>query len=195
MRSDEPERTSELATEANALGALALVLADRTTDAVAAASGQSLTAAAALSALHHFGAREGAARDSVLERPTIDLLRQVLGLTPSGAVRLVDRLVEAGYAVRGPGVDGRSRTVALTPEGRRAADRVTQARAAVLRDALAPLSPADRTALGQLLGRMFTGLARGPGATRWICRLCDTTACGRDAGHCPVANAVAARFT
>jgi len=165
------------------LGALALVLADRTVDAVAAASGQSLTAAAALSALHHF-----------LGRPTIDLLRQVLGLTPSGAVRLVDRLVEAGYAVRGPGDDGRSRTVTLTPEGRRAAERVTQARAAVLRDALAPLSPSDRATLGQLLGRMFTGLVRGPGATRWICRLCDTTACGRDAGHCPVANAVAARL-
>jgi hypothetical protein len=27
---------------------------------------------------------------------------------------------------------------------------------------------------------------------RWMCRLCDLHACGRDAGHCPVANAAAA---
>lgn len=172
----------DLAHEANVLGALSLVVADRTADAVAAASGQSTTAGAALSALHHF-----------LDRPTIDLLRQVLGLTPSGAVRLVDRLVEAGYVVREPGGDGRSRAVTLTAEGRSAAQRVAQARAAVLRDALAPLSPADRERLGDLLGQLFTGLVRGPGATRWICRLCDTTACGRGEGRCPAANAAADR--
>jgi DNA-binding MarR family transcriptional regulator len=172
---------SDLAPEANVLGALALVVADRTTDAVAVAVGQSVTAGAALSALHHF-----------LDRPTIDLLRRVLGLTPSGAVRLVDRLAEAGYVTRGPGSDGRSRTVTLTAEGRRAAERVARARAEVLTDVLAVLPPADRAALGALLGRLFTGLVRGPGATRWICRLCDTGACGRDQGHCPAANAAAA---
>jgi DNA-binding MarR family transcriptional regulator len=174
---------TELAPEANVLGALALVVADRTTDAVAAAAGASVTAGAALSALHHF-----------LDRPTIDMVRRVLGLTPSGAVRLVDRLAEAGYVTRGPGTDGRSRTVTLTAKGRRAAERVARARAEVLTGALAVLSPAARQALGALLGRLFTGLVRGPGATRWICRLCDTTACGRDQGHCPAANAAAAVF-
>lgn len=173
---------SDLAPEANVLGALALVVADRTSDAVAAAAGQSVTAGAALSALHHF-----------LERPTIDMLRQVLGLTPSGAVRLVDRLVEAGYATRGPGADGRSRTVTLTAEGRHAAERVANARAGVLTGVLEVLSPAERVELAGLLGRLFTGLVRRPGATRWICRLCDTTACGREQGHCPAANAAAAR--
>lgn len=173
----------DLAHDANVLGALALVVADRTADAVAAAAGQSTTAGAALSALYHF-----------LDRPTIDLLRQVLGLTPSGAVRLVDRLVEAGYVVREPGDDGRSRAVTLTAEGRAAAERVAHARAAVLRDVLAPLPAADRAHLADLLGRLFTGLVRGPGATRWICRLCDTGACGREQGRCPVASAVAERL-
>jgi DNA-binding MarR family transcriptional regulator len=173
---------SDLPHEANVLGALALVVADRTSDAIAAAAGQSVTGAAALSALHHF-----------LDRPTIDLLREVLGLTPSGTVRLVDRLAEAGYVVRGPGSDGRSRTVTLTAEGRRAAERVAQARAAVLSDTLAVLPAADRAALASLLGRLFAGLVRGPGATRWICRLCDTTACGRAEGRCPAANAAAAK--
>jgi DNA-binding MarR family transcriptional regulator len=171
-----------LARDANVLGAVALVVADRTSDAIAAAAGQSETAAAALSALHHF-----------LDRPTIDLLRQVLGLTPSGTVRLVDRLVEAGYVTRGPGGDGRSRSVTLTAEGRLAAQRVAQARADVLGRALAELSAGERETLHALLGRLFAAFVRGPGATRWICRLCDTGACGRAEGLCPAANAAAAR--
>jgi DNA-binding MarR family transcriptional regulator len=168
--------------EANLLGAFALLINDRTADAVAAAAGPSDTAAAALSALHHF-----------LDRPTIDLLRQVLGLTPSGTVRLVDRLVDAGYVTRGPGPDGRSRTVALTERGRDVAAKVTAARAEVLTGALDRLSPAERETLHSLLGRVLAGAVRAPGATRWICRMCDTTACGRSAGHCPVANAVGYR--
>ena len=175
---------TDLAPDANVLGALALVVADRTSDAIATAAGQSGTAAAALSALHHF-----------LDRPTIDLLRQVLGLTPSGTVRLVDRLVEAGYVTRGPGGDGRSRTVVLTAEGRRAAERVARARAEVLGSALSVLSPMERATLQGLLGRVLATFARGPGATRWICRLCDTGVCGRAQGLCPAANAAAARTT
>ncbi|MGV2386825.1 MAG UNVERIFIED_CONTAM: MarR family transcriptional regulator, partial [Thermobifida fusca] len=77
---------------ANVLGALALAVTDRTSAAIAAAAGQSVSAAAALSAMHHF-----------LDRPTLDQLRRVLGLTHSGAVRLVDRLVDAGLVTRGPG--------------------------------------------------------------------------------------------
>jgi DNA-binding MarR family transcriptional regulator len=173
---------TSLEREANVLGALALVVADRTSDAIAGAAGQSETAAAALSALHHF-----------LDRPTIDLLRQVLGLTPSGTVRLVDRLVDAGYVTREPGGDGRSRAVTLTAEGRRAAEQVAAARADVLSGALSALSPAERETLRDLLGRLLATFVRGPGATRWICRLCDTDACGRAEGQCPAANAAAAR--
>ena len=172
---------TELTSDANVLGALALVVSDRTSAAIAGAAGQSETGAAALSALHHF-----------LERPTIDLLRQVLGLTPSGTVRLVDRLVAAGYVTRGPGSDGRSRTVTLTAEGRRAAERVAQARADVLEGALAALSPAERATLHALAGRLLATFVRGPGATRWVCRLCDTGRCGRAEGLCPAANAASA---
>jgi len=174
---------SGLEQEANLLGALGTVVADRTTEAIARAAGQSATAATALSALRHF-----------LDRPSIDLLRQVLGLTSSGTVRLVDRLVEAGYVTRGPGADGRTTTVLLTEAGRQAADRVSAARAAVLSDALARLSPADRQVLGRILGELLTGFIRGPGATKWLCRLCDTDACGRAEGRCPVANAALAAY-
>jgi DNA-binding MarR family transcriptional regulator len=169
--------------EANLLGALALIVTDRTADAIVAAGGQSDTAAAALSALHHF-----------LDRPTIDRLRQVLGLTPSGTVRLVDRLAAVGYVTRDAGPDGRSRAVVLTDEGRRAAERIAAARAAVLEDALADLSPAERTALHGLLGKTMATIVRDKtDGVRWICRLCDLAACGRDEGACPTANAAANR--
>jgi DNA-binding MarR family transcriptional regulator len=158
------------------VGALALMLADRTSDAIADAAGLGPTAATALSALHHF-----------LGRPTVDRLRQVLGLTSSGTVRLVDRLVDAGYVRRAAGEDARSTLISLTASGRRAAQRVSAARAAVLSDALAGLSTADRQALDALAGQVLTGLMRPPGATRWMCRLCDTGACGRATGDCPVA--------
>ena len=167
----------------NLLGALALAVSDRTADAACGAAGQSPSAAAALSALYHF-----------LDNPTVDRLRQVLGLTASGTVRLVDRLQEAGFVTRGPGPDGRSVSVRLTPAGRRAAKRVTAARADVLAEALSGLGSDERDALDRLLSQVLVGLIRGPGATRWMCRMCDMAACGRDAGLCPVANAARQRF-
>jgi DNA-binding MarR family transcriptional regulator len=162
---------------------LALLVADQMSAAVAAAAGGSGSAAAALSALHTF-----------LDRPTIDRLRQVLGLTPSGAVRLVDRLADAGLVTRGPGDDARSRSVRLTAAGRRAAVRVVAARTAVLDRALADLSANQRRALHALLGKVMGAMVRDKDGGAWICRLCDLAACGRNEGHCPTANAAAARY-
>jgi DNA-binding MarR family transcriptional regulator len=168
---------------ANLLGALSLVIADRMADAMAEAGGRPESRAAALSALLHF-----------LDRPTVDLLRQVLGLTSSGTVRLVDRMAESGYVQRGPGADGRSTSVSLTPPGRAAAEQVAAARAGVLLGALGGLSPAERETLRELMSKMLAGLISGPGAVRWMCRLCDTGACRGTEGGCPVGNAVRARY-
>ena len=41
---------------------------------------------------------------------------------------------------------------------------------------------------------MLAGLIRGPGATRWMCRLCDTGACRGAEGGCPVGNAARERY-
>ena len=57
----------------------------------------------------------------------MDDLRNVLGLTPSGAVRLVDRLAADGYVERRAGADGRSLALRLTPAGSRVARRVLSA--------------------------------------------------------------------
>jgi len=176
--------TDGLDHDANLVGSLALALTDRTGAAMAAAGGVSVSAATALSALHHF-----------LDRPTIDLLRQVLGLTSSGTVRLVDTLAEAGYVRRRAGTDARSTAITLTAAGRAAAKRVVAARAAVLAEALAPLTEAERTTLAGLVGTVLVGLMRPPGATRWNCRQCDTGVCRGAAGdRCPVGNAARARY-
>jgi DNA-binding MarR family transcriptional regulator len=168
---------------ANMFGALCLVVADQASDAVAEAAGRSQSGAAALSALLHF-----------LDSPSVDLLRQVLGLTSSGTVRLLDRLAESGYVERGPGADGRSASVTLTAGGRLAAQRVSAARAEVMQGALAVLSVAERETFEQLAGKVLVAMMRGPGATRWICRLCDIGACRGAAGGCPLGNAARERY-
>ena len=64
----------------------------------------------------------------------------------------------------------------------------------MLDDALAVLTPAERVTLEQLAGKILVGMIRAPGAVRWTCRLCDTGACGREEGRCPVADAALARY-
>jgi len=182
---------TSVARTANVLGALALVVTDRMEAAIAAATGLSATAAAAVSALHQF-----------LDQPSIDKLRDVLGLTPSGAVRLVDRLAAAGLVVRSAGADGRSRAVTLTPTGRRTATRIETARAAALRDILGEPAESELAGLDTALSRLIDGAVRGnlerrssvrggPPNPGWTCRLCDLGACERSAGACPTANAAA----
>jgi DNA-binding MarR family transcriptional regulator len=169
--------------EENVLGALSLVITDLTAHAAAAEAGQSVSGAAALSALQQF-----------LDRPTLDQLRRVLGLTPSGAVRLVDRLADAGLVERGPGDDKRSRAVVLTEAGRRAAERIAAVRADLLAGFLADLSPGERQDLHALLSRIMSNVVRAKEGGAWICRLCDLAACGRPAGRCPAATAAAAKY-
>jgi len=159
------------------------VVADQIADATTAAAGRADSAPAALAALLHF-----------LDRPTVDLLRQVLGLSSSGTVRLVDRLAESGYVERAEGTDRRSTAIMLTDAGRVAAEQVCRARAGVLAAAIAALSPAEQAELDRLAGKMLVGMMRGPGAVRWICRLCDTGVCRGAPGGCPVGNAARDRY-
>jgi DNA-binding MarR family transcriptional regulator len=168
---------------ANLLGALSLMIADQMADAMGEAGGRPESAAAALSALLHF-----------LDQPSVDLLRQVLGLTSSGTVRLIDKMEQSGQVARGPGSDRRSTTVSLTPAGHAAAQRVGTARTEVLQGALAVLSVEERAALAAIVGKMLVGLMREPGAVRWMCRLCDTGVCRGAEDGCPVGNAARERY-
>jgi DNA-binding MarR family transcriptional regulator len=154
------------------LGALALAVSDRTAEGVAEA-GAADTTAAALSSLHHF-----------LGRPSVEMLRRVLGLTHSGTVRLVDRLENAGHVRRETGDDGRTAIIVLTPSGRRAAEAAARARAEVLEGVLSVLPARDRATFEAIVAQLLVGMMRGPGAIKWICRMCDTTVCHHNDG-CP----------
>lgn len=168
---------------ANLLGALALAVSDRVTETVADRSGRSASSVAALSALDQF-----------LGEPSIDLLSRVLGLSQSGTVRLVDRLEAEGLVRRSSGTDARTTTVPLTSAGRRSARRLEATRLQVLEGVLQPLTGDERRTLGALIGRVLVGMMREPGATRWMCRQCDLTACGRPAGHCPIEQEARVRY-
>jgi MarR family transcriptional regulator, negative regulator of the multidrug operon emrRAB len=157
--------------EVNALGALALEVARRVQEAGEAASPHGASVPAALTALH-----------GLIGGQSIDALRRVVGLTHSGAVRLVDRLSEAGLVERRVGADGRAVALQLTPEGRRAARRVLSRREAAIERVLATLTPRERTDLARLHERLLGSLTEGQQERRRVCRLCDVEACGRD---CP----------
>ena len=102
---------------ANLLGALSLVVADRMTDALEDDLGP----------VPDDGDRAlGPAR--LPRRPVGRPAPPGPRADPSGTVRLVDRLVAAGYVRRVPGPDGRTTAVRLTASGRRAAARVAAAR-------------------------------------------------------------------
>lgn len=166
------------ARDANLLGALSLAAADRLHRATAEAAQHGASAPAALVALAGY-----------LDGATLEALRQVLGLTHSGAVRLADRLDAAGLLARGPQPDARAVALRLTPAGRRAAARVQAAREAALAEVLAPLAPGERETLAGLHARLLAGLTPDRAAARRLCRLCDADACGHAEGRCPVTRA------
>lgn len=167
------------------LGALSLALADAMTEAMEAVSQLTDAAPAALVA--------------IAESPpgrSIDDLRRLVGLTHSGAVRLVDRLVDAGYLERRTGRSGRSVALKLTRRGVAMAHKIQDARHDAMMQALSPLGGADRARLARLadallvavtqqrLARRDSGAEPAGGA---LCRLCDFVACGRPLGLCPTA--------
>lgn len=174
---------------ANALGALSLVIADRMSAAVEAVAALGPSAPAALTALHEF-----------LDGGSVTQLSSVLGLTHSGAVRLVDRLGAAGFIERVAAQDGRAVSVVLTRRGRHLALQILQAREKTLTSALSALTPDELDNLAAALDTMLTTVTLARAEERsahshdrpqpWLCRLCDFAACGRSEGHCPVNNAM-----
>ena len=170
----------------NVVGAFALALVDGIRDATEATAGMSGAAPAALVAL----------RQSLAGRTTEDLA-QATGLTHSGAVRLVDRLVDAGLAERRPGRDGRSLSIVLTASGRALSRKVSMARATAIEESLDALNADDRRALAVLIDTIvgavtvqrLDGREHGAEYAGWLCRMCDFASCGRPLGQCPAANA------
>ena len=169
---------------ANLLGALAVGLGDALEDAFNQ-EGFDLRSGAALVALLDFSSSGSVQR-----------LSQVIGLTHSGTVRLVDRLSADRLVERYPGGDLRSLRVGLTAAGRRAALRLRTRRQKVTEPLLVGLTQEQRHQLASSCEVAITSLAvqrlamRAAGETPAggaLCRLCDFAACGRAEGRCPAA--------
>jgi DNA-binding MarR family transcriptional regulator len=159
--------------DANVLGAFGLALSDRLAAVAEPAGGA--TAAEALVAL------SGTVRGG-----SIDALARVVGISHSGAVRVVDRLARDGLVERRRGADQRSAALVLTPAGRRLARRVLTRRDAEMHSVLALLTAGEQEALMRAAERVMHELGVAPEAERRLCRLCDLEACGRGRGRCPV---------
>jgi MarR family transcriptional repressor of emrRAB len=132
-----------------------------------------------------YGASAPAALVTLRAEPglSIEQLRNALGLTHSGGVRLVDRLAADGHLERVPGF-GRQVALELTASGRRLAGQILAARARALDRVLEPLEESQRRQLAALIEPMLRGLV-GSEAHSWqICRMCDTDACPPE--RCPV---------
>jgi len=156
----------------NLLGALVLAMSDSLTSAVETQAGHPGALAAALAVL---------AQEPGLG---IEQLRRSLARTQSATVRVVDQLVAEGQAERRAGADRRAISVVLTDQGTAAAARVLDARAAVLREALAVLDAGEAELLSAVLEKILAAVTAGRAQAEQICRLCDVAACPLRA--CPV---------
>jgi len=129
-------------------------------------------------------------------------LAEVLGLTHSGAVRLVSLLEAEELAERRTGADRRRVQVHHTARGRRRATAARAARDAVVRETTSGLTADEATTLEGLLAQLIEArvsarvehrLAResADNPSAWWCRICDFAACGRPEGRCPAQVAAA----
>jgi MarR family transcriptional repressor of emrRAB len=123
---------------------------------------------------------------------SLDTLRRILRLTPSGAGRLIDRLVAAGLVERrAGGSDKRFIALYLTRRGHSVTKRVLAARRTALRLPLAALTAEERATLEPILDKMLYAMTPNRERCDHICRLCEITACPQDI--CPVEAAALVR--
>lgn len=114
--------------------------------------------------------------------PSNDLLRRILGLSHSGTVRLVDRLVEDGLVERREGSDARSVALYVTKRGKALREKIISGRIAAIKPLLAPLTSTEQETLNALLHKMLASQETTDIERRTLCRLCDKRACK----NCPI---------
>ena len=158
--------TSETQRTANLLGAAVLGLHDELKQTVETRSGRSGEAPAALNALGH---QPGLSNDA---------LSQLLGLTHTGTVRLVDRLAADGLVERRPAArDKRGVALYLTAAGKTVRREILADREAALVPLVSRLSVREQKTLASLLGKLLTAASRDDTHKLRICRLCDSGVC------------------
>jgi DNA-binding MarR family transcriptional regulator len=122
---------------------------------------------------------------------SIERLRRALGLTHSGAVRLVDRL-EGEELVTRERRGERAVSLALTRRGRGAVERIKRARIGAAAGLLSALTEEQQLQLDHLLAQLLEAHTHGDEDLRRICRLCSFDACESGGCACPVSEAATA---
>ena len=154
---------------ANLLGALSLAVMDRIEQGARDIIGHAGETPAALIVIG-YGPK------------TNDKLRRILGLSHSGTVRLVDRLVSDGLVERRPGKDRREVALHLTATGAAARNDLMASRISAVAALLEVLSPAEAKRLGTLIHKVLARQDTSEMDRFTICRMCDNRVCT----NCPV---------
>ena len=109
---------------------------------------------------------------------SIDELGRVLGLSHAGTVRLVDRLVVAGFAVRSKALrDRRAVALMLTEAGETRLSVILQRRNETLSRILGDVSKDDRLVLERIAETILAQMSDDAVSALTICRLCDEKRC------------------
>lgn len=155
---------------ANLLGALALAISDRMRSATENRLGHGGEAPAALITIGH---EPGLSNDR---------LRNALGLTHSGTVRLINRLQAALLVERRSGPDGRTVALHLTNEGEVTRSQLLAERAQTLGPLVEQLTAEECEMFDNLVERLLQSIPDDPTDAYHVCRLCDEQACA----DCPM---------
>jgi MarR family transcriptional repressor of emrRAB len=155
---------------ANLLGALSLAVMDRIEQGAREVVGRGGETPAALVVI---GYGQGM---------TNDTLRRILGLSHSGTVRLVDRLVSDQLVERRPGKDGREVALRLTARGAATRNDLMASRISAVTSLLDVLSPAETKRLGTLIRELLARQDTSELDRFTICRMCDDRVCT----NCPL---------
>lgn len=162
-------------TSLNAVGAMAVGISDGLTSAMTGITGLDAASTAALV--------------TVLARPGTSVadLATTLGVTHSGAVRVVARLKAAGLLVRGPGRDRRTAGLRLTDRGQALAAAALAAREDFLDGLLEVVAPEDVAGLERAVVAVSGRLPVTLEEARRVCRFCAHEVCR--GLECPVGSA------
>ena len=115
---------------------------------------------------------------------SINTLRQILNLSHSGTVRLIDRLEKDGFVERRSGSDSRTLALFLTKAGQKRRLAILAQRQQQLHLALDCLSVTEQEQLTKLLEKMLAAMTTDELRAYTLCRLCEQEVCPDDI--CPV---------
>lgn len=108
---------------------------------------------------------------------TVDLLAQYLQLSQSGAVRLVERLVNQKLVERRQGSDRRFVHLQVTQAGKATVEEIQQAKVKAVSNLLEPLTKQEQQQLLNLLSKIAGQYSNTEIVEEYICRFCDINQC------------------